>query len=150
MGKLIGGFALIAVALFMLLGFFNVDRPLSAGAAIASLLFAVALPGVAGVALVRSHFTSRGYLARRREDLRRQTQEAEILKLAQDAGGKLTVVEVVTKLALPAATAETLLAGLHERGMAEIELTDAGLIVYRFPDIQHLPGKNTSRDVLDA
>lgn len=84
MAKLLGGTALIAVALFMLMGFFNVSRPLSAPAAIATLLFTVGLPGAAGLAL------------------------------------------------------------------AEIELTDAGLIVYTFPDVQKLPGKGTSRDVLEA
>lgn len=150
MAKLIGGGALIAVALFMLLGFFNVSRPLAAPAAVATLLFTVALPGAAGIALMRSHFAAKGNLARRRDDLRRQTQEAEILKAAQELGGRLTVVEVTARLALPATTVEALLAGLHERGLAEIEVTDEGLIVYRFPDVQQLPGKATSRDVLDA
>ncbi|MGH7521963.1 MAG: helix-turn-helix domain-containing protein [Gemmatimonadales bacterium] len=150
MGKLLGGAALIAVALFMLVGLFNVSRPLGVPAAIATLLFTVALPGAAGIALLRSHFAAGASLARRREDLRRQTQEAEILKLAQEREGKLTVVEVVSRLALPTSTVEQLLAGLHERGLAELEITDAGLLVYRFPDVQHLPGKGTSRDVLDA
>jgi hypothetical protein len=39
---------------------------------------------------------------------------------------------------------------MHERGMADIEITDAGLIVYTFPDIQKLSGKATSRDILNA
>ncbi len=150
MAKVIGGGALIAVALFMLLGFFNVSRPLSAPAAVATLLFTVVLPGTAGIALMRSHFAAKGRSAQRRDDLRRQTQEAEILKAAQELGGRLTVVEVTARLALPATTVESLLAGLHERGLAEIEVTDEGLIVYRFPDVQLLPGKATSRDVLDA
>lgn len=150
MAKLFGGGALVAVALFMLLGFFNVSRPLSGPAAIATLLFTVALPAGAGVALLRSHFAAQGSLARRRDDLRRQTQEAELLKLAQELAGKLTVVEGATRLALPTSTVEELLAGLHERGLAEIEITDAGLLVYRFPDVERLPGKSASRDVLDA
>ena len=150
MTKVLGGASLVAVALFMLLGFFNMSRPLSTPAAIATLLFTVALPGGAGLALLRSHFAAKGNLARRREDLRRQTQEAEVLKLAQELAGKLTVVEVATRLALPTTTVEELLAGLHERGVAEIEITDAGLIVYRFPDVQRLPGKGASRDVLEA
>lgn len=150
MAKLFGGGALIAVGLFMLMGFFNLSRPLSAPAAIATLLFTVGLPAGAGIALLRSHFAARGSLARRRDDLRRQTQESELLKLSQELGGKVTVVEGAARLALPTTTVDELLAGLHERGVAEIEVTEAGLIVYRFPDIQHLPGKSTSRDVLDA
>lgn len=149
MAKVLGGIALIAVASFMLLGFFNAS-PVSAPAAIATLLFTVGLPGAAGVALLHSYVSGRRDLVNRREQLRRQTQEAEILKLAQERLGKLTVVEVTTQLALPATTVEELLAGLHERGLAEIELTEDGLIVYAFPDVQKLPGKSTSRDVLEA
>ena len=149
MAKVFGGTALIAVSLFMLLGFFNAT-PVSTGAAIATLLFTVGLPAAAGAALLRAHFAAGRGLSRRREELRRQTQEAEILKLAVEQHGKLTVLEVTTRLALPATTVEELLAGLHERGVAEIEVTDSGLIVYAFPDVQKLPGKGTSRDVLEA
>ena len=73
-----------------------------------------------------------------------------MLQLAQEHQGRLTVVEVATRLALSAPAVEALLGGLHERGMAEIEITDAGLIVYTFRDIQLLPGKGESRDVLSA
>jgi predicted DNA-binding transcriptional regulator len=149
MGKLLGGGALIAVALFMLLGFFNAGA-MSAGAAITTLLFVVVLPGGAGAALLRSHLASTRGLAERRDALRRQTQESEILQLAQEQQGRLTVVEVATRLALPPSTVESLLAGMHERGFAELEITDAGLIVYTFPDIQKLAGKGTSRNVLEA
>lgn len=149
MGKLLGGGALIAVALFMLLGFFN-SGPKSAGAAIATLLLVVGLPAAAGAALIRWHFqTTRGF-AQRKDELRRQTQESEILQFARDQQGKLTVVEVATHLALPAPAVEAILAGMHERGMADIEITDAGLIVYTFPDIQKLSGKAASRDILNA
>ncbi len=149
MGKLFGGGALIAVSLFMLLGFFNAG-PMSAGASIATLLLVVGLPAGAGIALIRGHYTSTRGFTQRRDELRRQTQEAEVLQLAQEHKGRLTVVEVATRLALPMPTVEALLGGLHERGMAEIEITDAGLIVYTFRDIQLLPGKGESKDVLNA
>jgi hypothetical protein len=149
MGKLFGGGALIAVALFMLLGFFNA-KPTSAGSAIATLLLVVGLPAAAGAALIRSHYQSTRGLAQRKDDLRRQTQESEILQFARDQRGKLTVVEVATHLALPAPTVEAILNGMHERGMADMEITEAGLIVYTFPDIQKLSGKAQSRDILNA
>jgi hypothetical protein len=149
MGKLFGGGALIAVALFMLLGFFNA-KPMGAGTAAATLLLVVGLPAAVGAALIRSHFQSTRGFAQRKDDLRRQTQESEILQFARDHQGKLTVVEVATHLALPAPTVEAILNGMHERGMADMEITDAGLIVYTFPDIQKLSGKATSRDILNA
>jgi predicted DNA-binding transcriptional regulator len=133
----------------MLLGFFNAG-PMSAGSALATLLLVVGIPGAAGAALIRSHLTSSRGFAQRRDALRAQTQEAEVLRLAQEQQGRLTVVEVATRLALPAPAVEALLGGLHERGLAEIEITEAGLIVYTFPDIQKLPGKGESKDVLDA
>lgn len=149
MGKLFGGGALIAVSLFMLLGFFNAG-PMSAGASIATLLLVVGLPAGAGIALIHGHFTSTRGFTQRRDELRRQTQESEVLQLAQEHKGRLTVVEVAAHLALPATTVEALLGGLHERGMAEIEITEAGLIVYTFRDIQLLSGKGESKDVLNA
>lgn len=148
MGKLLGGGALIAVALFMLLGFFN-STSRGVGTSIVLLLLVVGLPGTVGVNLIRSHFASKRGFTQRRDDLRRQTQEAEILALAQEQKGRLTVIEVATRLALPAPTVEDLLSGMHTKGVAELEMTDAGLIVYTFPDILKLPAKGESRDVLD-
>ncbi len=45
--------------------------------------------------------------------------------------------------------AESLLRALVERGTAEVEVTDDGLLVYVFPDIRSLPGKESSRGVLE-
>ena len=61
----------------------------------------------------------------------------------------MTVVEVVRELAATHSDAESLLRSLVERGSADVEVTDSGLLVYTFPDVQLLEDKPTSRGVLD-
>lgn len=148
--RILGGVAMILLALFMLLGFFNVPRPLSFPVAALTLLIAVGLPGAVGGVLLWSHFREKLGFQRRRELLREQTYQAEILKLAERRGGKLTVVEVVGEAALDTGTAERVLHGLVTEGIADIEVTDSGVLVYAFHDVQKLPEKGSARDVLDA
>jgi hypothetical protein len=149
MGKLIGGGGLIALALFMLLGFFNAE-PMSTAVATLTFFIAVVLPAASGGALLRSHFRAKGNFVRQREQLRLQTYESEILLLAQRKGGKLTVVEVAAETGLDAPTADAALQSLAQQGVADIEVTDSGVLVYAFYDIQKLPEKDSSRNILDA
>jgi len=145
----VGGFALLGLSLFMLLGFFSADLPQSAAVKLLALLVGVGIPGAAGGTLLLQHFGRKGRLAGSRERLIRQTQEAELLRLAGERGGRLTVVEVVRELALTHSDAESLLRSLVVRGFAEVEVTDSGLLVYAFPDVQLLDDKATARGVLD-
>ena len=150
MGKLVGGAALLLLALFMLMAFMQSDADQTAAVKAIALLLTVGLPGFAGAALLRSHFGARGRLEQRKDVLRQQTLESEILRLAGQRDGKLTMVEVVSALALPQATAKELLDGMAMRELAEVEVTDSGVLVYSFHDIRHLSEKSTSRGVLDA
>jgi hypothetical protein len=137
------------LALFMLLGFFNAG-PMSAPVATLTFLIVVALPAAAGAGLLRSHFREKSHFSAQREQLRLQTYEAEILQLAERKGGKLTVVEVAAATGLDAPTAEAALRSLAIQGVAEVEVTDSGMLVYAFYDIQKLPEKLTSRNILDV
>lgn len=150
MGKLVGGAALLLLALFMLMGVLGSDADASAVTKGVTILLTVGVPGFAGAALLRSHFGARGRLEQRKDVLRQQTLESEILRLAAQREGKLTLVEVVTALALPQASAQELLDGMAMRELAEVEVTDSGVLVYSFHDIRHLSEKSTSRGVLDA
>ncbi|UCG87240.1 MAG: hypothetical protein JSW71_01455 [Gemmatimonadota bacterium] len=143
------GFVLLGVSLFMLLGFFNADLPQSAVVKLLALLVGVGIPGAAGGTLLLQHFGRKNRLRGSRAQLIRQTQEAELLRLAGERGGRLTVVEVVQELALTHGDAESLLRSLVVRGYSEVEVTDTGLLVYTFPDVQLLDGKATARGVLD-
>ncbi len=145
----IAGFALVGVSIFMLLGFLNAELTGSALNTLLTLLVAVGIPGAAGGTLLYQHFSRGKKLAGSRDQLKRQTQESELLRLAGKFGGRLTVVEVVREMAVTHAEAEELLRSLQVRGFTEIEITDSGMLVYRFSDIQLLGEKATGKGVLD-
>ena len=142
-----GGAALLALAAFMLLGFLRSDASMTSLTTIAALIVAVGIPAAGGVALIRGVGGGRRARVAR---LRDQTIEAEILRLAIQHGGKLTAVEVATALALPPESATASLDSLVQREVADLEITDRGLIVYSFHDARHAGGKHSSRGILDA
>lgn len=150
MARLIGGGSLLLLSLFMLLGFFRSDVTLSAPTTAFALIITVALPAAAGAALLAGKLGYRRKLANRKEQLRLQTMDAEILRLAGKHNGKLTVVEVVSELAVTPETAKRALEAMHMRELAEIEITDSGVLVYAFHDIQRLSEKPYSKGILDA
>jgi hypothetical protein len=149
-GRLVVSGVLMLLSLFMLVGFFRSDATLSAPATIAALLITVALPAAAGVALASGHFRARGRLARRREELKRQTIESEILRLAEQRGGRLTAVEVASDMAISPEAAKDALDSLALRELADLEITDSGVLVYAFHDVRHLREKPHAKGVLDA
>jgi hypothetical protein len=149
-GRIIGGVSLMVVALVMFYGFIRSSASLSAPATIGALLLAVGLPAAGGVALLAGRFGGRRRIEARRDELRQRTIDAEILRLAGEHGGKLTTVEVVRELALTPEAAQSALDGMHQRELAEIEISESGVIVYAFSDIQHLGEKSNARGLLDA
>lgn len=149
MGRLIGGIALLALALFMVVGFLLSGADPFALRTLFALFIAAGLPAAGGGLLLAHRFGAGRRIARRREDLRRDTLEAEILKMAGRHGGRLTAVEVAGELAVPTTTAEELLNELMAREMAEIEVTDSGLLVYSFHDVRHLSEKEAARGLLE-
>jgi hypothetical protein len=144
-----GGILLLLLALFMLLGFVRSDADASAPTTMLALLLAIALPAAAGVALLRSHFAGPARSAARRDELRQHTLDAEILRLAAHHGGRLTLVEVMTALAISGEAAQQSLNRLAARDIAEIRITDSGVLVYAFHDIQRLDEKTESRGLLE-
>ena len=148
--KLSGAVGLAAIALFMLLGFLGSDAPMGSASTLAALLLTVVLPGVGAGLLVRSHFADRSRRSGRKELLRQQTLEAEILKFAGQHGGRLTAVEVATQLGLTPEAAKEALDALAVRSQADMEVTDEGVLVYTFYDVRHLGGKSSARGILDA
>jgi hypothetical protein len=146
-GRSIGGFALLALAALMLLGFARSDASVATPATIFALLLTAGLPAAGGFFLLRG---PRGRSSARIHELRQQTIEAEILRLAMQHGGRLTVVEVAAALALPSESAKATLDSLAERELADLEITDKGVIVYAFHDAKHIAGKHSARGVLDG
>ena len=72
---------------------------------------------------------------------RRQAIDAglqrQILQLAEHRGGVLTVTEVSASLDVSLPAAEKLLMGMDDGFRVRSEITDDGIIVYEFPEVQH-------------
>ena len=150
MRRTLGGVLLLLVAAFMLLGFVRSDLSFGSFNAMAALLLSVVLPAVGGIVLLRraNRLERRG--GARVERLRQATIESEILRLAMLQGGRLTAVEVASTLALPPEEAKASLDGLVTREIADLDITDAGVLVYTFHDAKHVGDKHSARGLLDA
>jgi hypothetical protein len=149
MAKVVG-IALLALSLFMIVGFLRSGADIGAPATIAALLVTIVLPAAGGIALLKAPFGRGARLVARREVLRQQTYESEILRLAAQRQGRLTAVELVTEFAITPEKANELLESLMVRQLADVEVTDSGVVVYRFHDVQHIGDKHRAKGILDA
>jgi hypothetical protein len=143
-------FALLALALLMGWGFLRSDAAVGDAATLLALLVAVGLPLGAGLTLLFGPPGTRGRRQARQDRLRRETLDAELIRLAGERDGKLTVVEAVVALGIDDAEAKAALSSLVTRELADIHVTDSGLLVYAFHDVRLLHEKPDSRDVLDV
>ena len=149
MGKLWGGGALLATSILMVVGFLGANVDPSAPATVVALLISAGLPAVGGGWLLAKHFGLGRQIEARKEQLRLDTIEAEVLRMAGRFKGRLTAVEVAGELAVPTGTAETVLNELMACELADIEITESGLIVYAFHDVKHLAEKADAKGLLE-
>jgi hypothetical protein len=101
------------------------------------------------LALVTGRLGRRRRLVASREALRRQTLEAELLRLAARHSGRITIVEAVSELAVTPEEAKEALDALAVRGLADFEVTESGVVVYVFHDLEHLGEKSESKGLLE-
>jgi hypothetical protein len=141
------GWLLIALAGFMFVGYLGAD--VGGAEALVALLITVVLPAAGGAALVSGRIRRGGAGGARKLELRQQTLEAELLRIARAHGGKLTIVEAVSELAVTPEEAKLSLDALAVRGLADFEVTDSGIVVYVFHDLQHLGDKSKSKGLLE-
>ena len=149
MKKLIGAGVLFSVAAFMLLGFLLSDTAMTLPVTMIAIGVAVGIPAAAGAGLVHLHLRERNASAGPGAQHRQQLREAEIIRLAGRKSGRLTVVEVMGEMGLTAQDAQQSLESLMNQGVGDIEITDSGLLVYRFEDVQRLKEKSRSRPILE-
>jgi hypothetical protein len=141
------GWILLALSAFMFVGYLGAD--VTGASAIAALLITVVLPAAGGLALVTGRVGGRRRLDHSRDALRRQTVEAELLRLATRHAGRITIVEAVSDLAVTPEEAKEALDALAVRGLADFEVTESGVIVYVFHDLRHLGEKSESKGLLE-
>ncbi len=101
-------------------------------------LFALAVMGF-GLTWVGQRLLKKDRLlraARQHADDPIRRLEGGVLHLAKQEGGRLGVVEVAAALGAPLDDAERTLRALVERGAAEELITEAGVSVFRFPELE--------------
>jgi hypothetical protein len=148
--RTVGGVVLLLVSAFMLLGFVRSNASFGALNTIVAVLITVVLPAAGGVALLRTANAHGRRSGSRADLLRRTTIEAEILRLAMLQQGRLTAVEVASALALTSEEAKAVLDGLVTREVADLDITDAGVLVYSFHEARNVGDKHSARGLLDA
>ena len=63
--------------------------------------------------------------------------------------GRLTAVEVTSALGLPGEEAKDSLDALVAREVADLEITDDGVLVYTFHEARYVEGKHGAKGLLD-
>jgi hypothetical protein len=120
----------------ILYGLFTRLEPLSIGVALAL------LGGL--LWLLASKLDAAALLVRRRKEQNR------IVRLARQKGGRLMVAEAAADSGLTVQEAEQILRELADGGYAEVEVTDSGMMVYRFPEFLYSHEKHWARSVESA
>lgn len=73
--------------------------------------------------------------------------QLRILRLVREKGGNLTVLEAATDGRITIEKAEEILRELAVRGHAEMRISNSGLVVYHFPEIERWDEKQWARPV---
>lgn len=63
--------------------------------------------------------------------------QQDVLRLAEQRGGSLTVTEVAANLNVSIPAAEKLLMAMDDGFRVRSEITDEGVIIYEFPEVRH-------------
>jgi nitrogen fixation-related uncharacterized protein len=119
------GSALVLVASFLIMmGILNFEAA------------AIVVGSVMGAAGSGTFFWGWKSLQERRQAITTGMQQ-DILRLADRKGGSLTVTEVAASLNVSLPAAEKLLVAMDDGFRVRSEITDEGIIVYEFPEVQH-------------
>jgi hypothetical protein len=97
---------------------------------------AIAVGSVFGAAGTGTFFWGWNALQGRRQAVQGRLQR-EVLQLATERKGILTVTEVAASLDLSLQAAEKVMDSLDDGFRVRSDITDEGVIVYHFPEVQH-------------
>ncbi len=67
----------------------------------------------------------------------RQGLQRQVLRLATRKGGTLTVTDVAAELDISISAAENVLISMDDGFRVRSEITDEGILLYEFPEVQH-------------
>jgi hypothetical protein len=132
MKKLIGGGLLIFFGLFMLLGFFASTSPATFIVNVMTLFLMVLAPIAVGSLLIRSHFLSNKKTAEESRKAILASREKEVLRLAKQKGGELTVPEIVSETSMNTEEADEIMRELVVKRYVDMKITNQGTVIYEF------------------
>ena len=66
-----------------------------------------------------------------------RAREKQILRLAQQKGGRISIPEIVVDTSMSTEEAEEFMQDLTAKGYVDMQVTDSGVIVYEFYEIAH-------------
>lgn len=136
MRKLVGGGLLIFFGLFMLLGFFASTSPSTFIVNVMMLLLMVFVPIATGGLLIRSHFLARRKVEQESRKSLLAAREKEILRLAKQKGGELTIPEIVSESSMNAEEADEIMRELVVKRYVDMKITDQGSVIYEFYELR--------------
>jgi hypothetical protein len=140
MKKLVIGGVFIFFGAFMLLGFaVNLSEKsfaIDIGDIVAFILLSAA-PIVAGSIIVRSHFTGKRKRLEAEQKMLHEQREREIIRLAQQKRGRLTIPEIAVATSMTTEEADEMMREMTAKGYVDMQVTDSGVIVYEFYEIAH-------------
>ena len=136
MKKLAGGGCLIFFGLFMLLGFFASTSPSTFMVSAMLLVLMVFAPVLAGALLIRSHFRTKEQIAMEARKNLLASREKEVLRLAKQKGGELTIAEIVSDTSMNAEEADEIMRELVVKRYVDMKITDQGSVIYEFFELR--------------
>jgi hypothetical protein len=137
MKSIVGGI-LMAVGAFFVLGFTITLSKAGFGAGDVMGLFLLGLGPIAGGgAMIRSHIRAKQHALQAHERDVFARREKEIIQLAQARRGRLSIPDIVAGTSLSTADAEAVMRDMTTKGYVDMQVTDAGVIVYEFYEIAH-------------
>jgi|GEM_PF-1619322 len=150
--KKILGILSLCFGAFMVFGFIVSVRKDPAKADLVSDLVGLGLFGLVpilnGVFMLQKYYRDRRRALEARERALKAEKEREIIQLAQQQKGRLTLTEIVAGTSLDMAEAEKILQEMATRGHVDIQVTDSGVIVYEFYEIAR-GDKDSTRGLLE-
>ena len=132
MKKQYGAWILIGIGLFMLLGFVSSTKHTGFVANAVTFLLLVVAPITGGIALIRGQKQEKLRAAQETKNLLESAREKEILRLAEQKKGLLTVSQIVMESSMNAAEAEDVLHELIVKRLVDMRTNPDGQVVYEF------------------
>lgn len=79
--------------------------------------------------------------------VRYRRQQNRLVRLARQRQGRLTVTESAAETGMTVEECESILKQMADGGYVEVEITDSGMMVYRFPEVLFGHEKMWSRSI---